>query len=98
MDIAVLYEEVSEYLNNLDVDHDGEHLWSNYQEVSGILVRLTQIKNDIAFLELQGKASPQAKKFRTTILDPIIERFEKVAMFESRKITAKHAEWEMERK
>lgn len=98
MDLNLIYEEVSGYLENLDIDKEGEHLWSNYQEASGILVRLSQIRNDISFLELQGKATPQAKKFRTSILEPIIERFEKVAAFESRKITARHAEWEMERK
>lgn len=95
MDIGHLYEEVSGYLENLDVDQDGEHLWSNYQEVTAILIRLSQIKNDLAFLELSGTASPAAKKFRTAILEPIIERYEKVAIFESRKITARQAEWEM---
>lgn len=98
MDINKVYEEVSGYLDSLDVDEDGEHLWSNYQEVTAILIRLTQIKNDIAFSELTGKATPAAKKFRTAILEPIIERFEKVAIYESRKITARTAEWDMEKR
>lgn len=98
MDIAKAYEEVSGYLESLDIDQDGEHLWSNYEQVTGILIRLSQIKNDIAFLELSGKASPTVKKFRTAILEPIIERFEKVAIYESRKITARQAEWEMEKR
>lgn len=98
MDIGLLYSEVSGYLESLDVDQDGEHLWSNYQEVTAILIRLSQIKNELSFLELTGKASPAAKKFRTAILEPIIERFEKVAIYESRKITARQAEWEMEKR
>jgi len=98
MDISHLYEEVSGYLASLDVDQEGEHLWSNYQEVTAILIRLSQIKNEIAYLELLGKASPTAKKFRTTILEPVIERYEKVAIYESRKITARQAEWEMEKR
>lgn len=98
MDIGKVYEEVSGYLDSLDVDQDGEHLWSNYQEVTAILIRLSQIKNEVAFEELTGKATPALKKFRTTILEPIIERFEKVAIYESRKITARQAEWEMEKR
>lgn len=98
MDIALVYEEVSGYLESLDVDEDGEHLWSNYQEVTAILIRLSQIKNDIAFQELTGRATPSIKKFRTTILEPVIERFEKVAAYESRKITARQVEWEMNKR
>lgn len=98
MQIDLLYEEVSGYLESLDVDQDGEHLWTNYQEVTAILIRLSQIKNEISFLELQGKAAPPIKKFRTAILEPVIERFEKVAIYESRKITARQIEYDMEKR
>jgi len=97
MDIVELYKEVAAYVADLDVDIDGEHLWSNYQKVSGILIRLSQIRNELAYLEVIGKASPEAKKFRTMVLDPSIERFDKVAAFESRKITAKQIESNLER-
>lgn len=97
MDIVELYKEVEGYLNDLNVEHEGEHLWSNYETVTGILVRLTQIHNDLSYLEVTGRATPEAKKFRTMIVDPTIERFEKVAAYESRKITAKQIEAQMER-
>lgn len=98
MDISKAYEEVSGYLESLDVDQDGEHLWTNYQEVTATLIRLSQIKNEVAFEELVGRATPALKKFRTTILEPVIERFEKVAIYESRKITARQVEYDMEKR
>lgn len=91
MDIAKLYEEIESYLKQIDLE-DGEHLWSNYELVTGILVRLSQIHNDLSYLEVQGRATPEAKKFRTMIVDTTIERFEKIAAYESRKITAKQIE------
>lgn len=97
MDIHDLYREVMGYLHDLDVHNDGEHVWSNYENATAISVRLTEIRNEIAFLELVGKATPEAKKFRTTILDPTIERFQEIARFESRKITGKAIESQMER-
>lgn len=97
MDIVKLYEEVAGYVENLDVEGDGEHLWTKYEEVEGILVRLTQIRNEIAYLELLGTASPQARKFRTTILEPTIDRLDKVAAYESRKITARNVEANLSR-
>ena len=97
MDIAEIYQEVSKYVEELNVEDDGEHLWSNYQEVSGILIRLSQIRMEIAYLEVLGRASAEAKKFRTLVLDPTIERFDKVAAFESRKITARQVENTLER-
>lgn len=97
MDLNLIYKEVTGYLENLDVKTDGEHLWSNYEEATAILVRLTEIRNELAFLEVSGKASAEAKKFRTMVIDPTIERFEKVAAYESRKITARQIESQLER-
>ena len=98
MNLDKIYEEVYGYLDSLNVDEDGEHLWTNYETITAILIRLTQIRTDLAYLELTGEASPQHKKFRTAILEDVINRFEKVAMYESRKITARHIEYDMERK
>lgn len=97
MDLNDVYKEVSGYLESIDIKNDGEHLWSNYEEVVAILMRLSEIHNELAFLEVSGKASAEAKKFRTMIVDPTIERFEKVAAYESRKITAKQIESNLER-
>lgn len=97
MDIAKLWEEINRYIENLNVKEDGERLWSKYEEVTAILVRLTAIHNDLAYLEVQGRATPEAKKFRTMIVDPTVERFEKVAMYQSRKITARGMEAQLER-
>jgi hypothetical protein len=98
VDISKLYEEVSGYIENFNVTEDGEHIWTNYEEATSILLRLTEIRNGIAYLELLGKATTEAKKFRTTILDPSIDRFEKIAAYESRKISGKQIEWDMSRK
>lgn len=97
MDVEELYQEIKIYLESVDITSDGEHLWSNYQEATGILVRLTQIRTDISMLEITGQASPELKKFRTMIIDPTIERFEKIAAYESRKITARQIESQMDR-
>lgn len=95
--IQELNDEVMGYLNEIKVDLEGEHLYSNYQKVTAYCVRLTEIRNEIALMEIQGVADPELKKFRTMILDPTIDRFEKVAMFESRKITARGIEANLER-
>lgn len=95
--IAVLNVEVQRYLTLLDFLDDGEHLWSNYQTAVGIIVRLGAIHNELAYLELTGNATQEQKKFRTMIIDPTIERVEKVAAFESRKITARQIEAQLER-
>ena len=97
MDISKLREEIDEYVKLIEVGEEGEHLWDNYQRVSSISMRLQQVHNDIAYLEIFGDASPELKKFRTLIVDPTIERFDKLAQFESRKITAKGIEIQLER-
>lgn len=97
-DIDELYQEVNSYLKPLDVEDNGEHLWSKYQEATAVLIRLTQIKTYLSYLELVGKNTAQTKKFRTAILEPAIEVFEKVSQYESRKITARQIEWEMEKR
>jgi hypothetical protein len=96
MNIKELYKEVMAYLNELNVDEDGPHLWDNYQKVTSILIRLTQIRTELAWAEIQG-VDADVKKFRTMIVDPAIERFQEVARFESRKITARQIEAQMDR-
>lgn len=97
MNIEDLYNEVNNILKEINPYIDGEHLWDNYQKISAHLIRLNQIHNDLAWMEIVSKTSPEAKKFRTMIVDPTIERLEKVASFESRKITARSIEWQMEK-
>lgn len=95
MDLDVLIEEVNNYIKSIDVTLDGEHLYSNYEEITAISWRLQEIHNDIAELEIKGTASPELKKFRTLILDSTLERLDKLATFESRKMTGKKQEWDM---
>jgi hypothetical protein len=97
MDVDELYAEVSGYLKETDVTSDGDHLYSNYERTTGIIIRLQELKNDIAYLELMGKATTELKKFRTTILEDTIRTFEKVAAYESRKISAREIEAKLER-
>jgi len=97
MDIDVLVTEVMAYWDDLQVEIEGDKLYSNYQKVTAYTLRLQEIHNEIALSEIKGEASTELKKFRTMILDPTIERFEKVAAFESRKITAKQLEANLER-
>jgi hypothetical protein len=97
IDIDALYAEISKYLNDLEIDIDGEHLWSNYERATNILIRLQQIHNDLSYLEVIGKASADVKKFRTAIVDVTIDRFEKIAMYESRKITARGLEIQLDK-
>lgn len=97
IDIDALYAEISKYLSELEIDIEGEHLWSNYEKATAILIRLQQMHNDLSYLEVIGKASADVKKFRTAIVDPTIERFDKISAYESRKITAKNIEAQLER-
>jgi hypothetical protein len=97
MDVDDLFVEVSTYLKETEVAISGEHLYSNYERATQIMVRLQAIKNDIAYLELHGQASMDLKKFRTTILEDTIRTFEKVAAYESRKISAIKVESELDR-
>ncbi len=98
MDLESVFAEVTTLMDGIVVGDQGEHLWSNYQEVVATSARLQDIHNEIAWLELTGEASTELKKFRTTIVDPCIERLDKIASFESRKITGQQIEWEMEKK
>jgi len=97
-DLQILISEVKDYIESIHVGEDGENLWSNYQEITAISLRLQQIHNDIAEAEIFGSADSELKRFRTMILDPTIERLDKLAQFESRKMTGKRQEWEMSNK
>lgn len=90
-----LQEEVDELMATIDVTDEG--LMDNYQRVVAIIIRLQSMHNDIANLEIFNQASYELKKFRTLIVDPTIERLEKVAAFESRKLTARQLELQLER-
>lgn len=95
MNIHALIAEVKGYIESIDVNVDGETLWSNYQDITAISMRLQQIRNDISEEEIFGTVDPELKKFRTMILDPTIERLDRLAAFESRKMTGKQMEWNM---
>jgi hypothetical protein len=97
MNLDALIAEVKEYIDSINVGEDGEDIWSNYQEITAISLRLQQIHNDIAEAEIFGTADTELKKFRTMILDPTLERLDKLATFESRKMTGKRMAWEMDR-
>lgn len=97
MNIDELYKEVVAYLNDIDVTEDGPHLWDNYEKITSILVRLTQIRIELAWEEINGRSATEAKKFRTMIVDPAIERVGDVARYESRKISARQIEAQMEK-
>ena len=98
LDIDELYKEVSFYIDDIDVMAEGERIYSNYQKVVAYSLRLAELHNEIAFMEIMGKASTELKKFRTMILDPTIERFEKISSYESRKLTAMQIELNLEGK
>jgi hypothetical protein len=98
MQLAQLIAEVKSYTEAINVGEEGEHLYSNYQEIVAMSLRLQQIHNDIAEREILGQASPELKKFRTMIVDPTIEQLKHVAQFESRKITARQIEHELEKR
>lgn len=97
MDVDVLFKEVMAYIDDIQVDVEGDRIYSNYQKVTAFSLRLSEIHNEIALAEIKGEATQELKKFRTMILDPTIERFEKVAAYESRKITAKALEANLDR-
>jgi hypothetical protein len=97
LDILKLIEEIRGYRKQLNVEREGEHLHSNYQEVMAVMWRVSALREEIAYLELMGTATPQEKKFRTTILDPFIDTLHDMATFESRKITAKGIEAKVDR-
>lgn len=97
MDIHTLLAEVKAYTDSITVGEDGENVWDNYQEITAISFRLQQIHNEIAEAEIFGNADPELRRFRTMIVDPTIERLDKIAAFESRKMTGKRMEWEMNR-
>lgn len=98
MELESIYEEVTDMLSAIEPGEEGEHIWSNYQAVVAIVNRLITIHNEIAYEEIVGRASPELKKFRTMILDPTIDTLNKNAQFESRKITGKQMEWELEKR
>lgn len=97
MEVDKMMEEIRSYRDQLNVDREGEHLHSNYQEVMAVMWRVSALREEIAYLELIGEATAQQKKFRTTILDPLIDRLHDMSTFESRKITAKGIEAKVER-
>lgn len=92
MDLPDLIEEVFGYISDIKIMEEGEHIWSNYQKVTSYLLRLQEIHNEIALAEITGVADTELKKFRTLIIDPTIERLEKVGAYESRKISAMQLE------
>lgn len=97
LDIEQLADEVMQALAAIDLNVEGEHLYSNYQNIVAWSLRLTELQTMISLEELRGGATPEMKKFRTAVLVPVIERLDKVSAFESRKITAKVAEIQMNR-
>lgn len=97
MDLDLLELEVQTYIENLKEEIEDDRLWADYKRVTGYALRLSEIHNQIAKLEYRGKAPTELKKFRTMILDPTIERFDKIATYESRKLTAKRLEFDMEK-
>lgn len=96
--MATFQMEVEGLVSQINIEEDGEHLWNNYQRVTAIIIRLTEIHNEISFMEIYGSDWPEIKKLRTLVIDPTIDRLERVAAFESRKITARQMEFEMEKR
>lgn len=97
LDVDELATEVMVMLDSIDLENQGERLISNFQLVTSFLIRLQEVHNQIAMEEIYGRASPELRKFRTMVLDPTVDRFEKVANFESRKITAHQIELQLDR-
>lgn len=95
--LSKLQDEVDQLLGTIDLTSGSPVDLDNYRRVVAIILRLQGIHNDIANLEIYEEASPQLKKFRTLVIDPTIERLEKVAAFESRKLTAAQLELQLER-
>lgn len=98
MELSALYDEVKSYIDDINVWDDGERIFSNYQKVTGYILRLTEIRNELAMGEITGTITPELKKFRTLVLDPTLEQLKDVARYESRKLTARQMEFEMEGK
>lgn len=96
--MAIYQAEIDGLFKEVNVNEEGEHLWDNYQRVTATIIRLSEMHNEISYMEILGTDWPEIKKLRTLIIDPTIERLERVAAFESRKITAKQMELEMERR
>lgn len=96
--LAMYQAEIEGLLKEIDIDEDGGHLWDNYQRVTAVTIRLSEMHNEISYMEIMGTDWPEIKKLRTLVIDPTIDRLEKVAAFESRKITAKQMEFEMEKR
>lgn len=97
MNVEDLYVEIESILRDVDPNIDGETLIENYQKVASYLMRLGEIHNQLAYMEIKGTATAETKKFRTMIVDATIDRLEKLASFESRKLTAKGMEIALER-
>lgn len=97
LNLKDLADEVTLSVQSIDINNDGEHLHSNYQYVMGLIIRFQEIHNDIAMEEIKGTADADLKKFRTLIVDPTIEKLEKVAAYESRKITSRQIEANLDR-
>jgi hypothetical protein len=97
LNIAELHEEINNILLDIKAPAEGGHLWEPYQKVAAYLVRLIEIHNQLAWREITGETTPAEKKFRTMIVDKSIEVLEKVASYESRKITARKIEMELDR-
>jgi hypothetical protein len=95
--LGAYQSELDGLIKEIKVGEEGEHLWDNHQRVSAIALRLSEIHNEIANLEILGEDWPEIKKFRTLVVDPTIDRLDKIAAFESRKITAKQMEMNLER-
>lgn len=96
--LAMYQAEIEGLLGEINVGEDGEHIWDSYQKVTGVAFRLTEMHNEISEMEIYGTDWPELKKLRTLIIDPTLERLDKVAAFESRKITGKQMELEMEKR
>jgi len=97
MNINDLHDEIQQILSSVSQSSDEGHLWEPYQKVTAYLLRLIEIHNQLSWAEIMGEASPQEKKFRTMIVDKAIEGLEKVASYESRKLTAKKMELELDK-
>jgi len=89
--------EVTELIQTITVGAEGEHIWDNYERVTAVALRLGEMHNEISEMEIFGRDWPEIKKFRTLVIDPTIERLDKVAAFESRKITGKQLERDLEK-
>ena len=100
LDLATLAEEVMGYVSDISeaMDQEGAHIYTNYQKVVAYSLRLTEIRNQIALLEITGNADNELRRFRTMIIDPTIEEFKKIQSYESRKITAMQLEYNLAEK